>query len=71
MQAEVLALFNQSPYKEISTLEFRKEGIASPAQCIAQLKAKGAIIERVLKLAMDESGKWHPRVAFYLFKGWE
>ena len=71
MQAETIALFNRIPYKAIITLEFRKKGIASPAQCISQPKTKGVIIERVLKLTVDESGKRHPLVAFYLFKGWE
>ena len=70
LQAEVMALFNQNPYNRISTYDFRKSGIGSPAQCIANLKSKGAIIEKELKSATDESGRVHKNVAWYIFKGW-
>lgn len=71
LQAEVIKLFNQSPSKCVNTLEFRSAGVASPAQCISQLKSKGAIIEKITKPATDDAGKVHDRIAHYILKGWK
>jgi len=69
-QAEVISLFNQYPAEYISTFDFRRNGIASPSQRIAQLIAKGAVIDKVLKPAVCESGRMHKRVAWYVLRGW-
>ena len=69
-QAEVISLFNQYPGKYINTFDFRRNGIASPAQRIAELIMKGAIVDKKLKPAICELGRQHNGVAWYLFKGW-
>ncbi len=69
-QGEVMSLFEANQHSTLSTFELRRSGMASPAQTIAQLKAKGALIKTVSRDAVDDSGKLHKRVAHYTFNGW-
>ncbi len=69
-EANTLRLFMQNPYGYVSTFEFRKNGIVSPAQSIHQLKKKGAVIERIFKPALDDTGALHNKIAWYRLKGW-
>jgi len=69
LQSEVINLFNRYPRTPLNTFYFRREGITSPSQVIATLKAKGAVIHVTYQEAFDESGKLHKRVAHYTFNG--
>ena len=70
-QADVISFCKQNAGKFISTYEFRKNGISNPAQRISELIMLGAIINKNTAPAIDESGKEHNKVSWYLFKGWE
>ncbi len=70
VQSKAITQFFQNKNTFISTFDFRKNGIMSPAQCINKLKTKGAIIQTIKKPAMDESGNLHNRVAHYKLMGW-
>ncbi len=70
-QSDVISYFKKNPNKYISTFEFRKNGISNPAQRISEIIMLGAIIKKNFAPAIDESGKEHKKVAWYLFKGWE
>ena len=56
---------------QAATYEFRKNGISNPAQRISELIMMGAIIKKNSAPAIDESGKEHKKVSWYLFQGWE
>lgn len=66
--AKVVEILNQNIY--VNTFEFRRLGIASPPQCIKELKERGAIIEKVTKEFTDELGILYKRVAHYKLAGW-
>lgn len=61
-------LSNNNEY--VSTLKLRRLGIISPSQCIAELKERGAIIEKITKEVTDELGIVYKRVAHYKLVGW-
>ncbi|MDG1725880.1 MAG: helix-turn-helix domain-containing protein [Emcibacteraceae bacterium] len=68
-EASTLRLLQQNPYGYVSTFEFRKNGVVSPAQSIHKLKKKDFIIERIFKPALDDTGAIHNKVAWYHLKG--
>ena len=70
LQNELLAEFNRQPSRYFSTFELRDAGIAYPAQRVAELKSKGAIIEKIIRPTTDRHGKFHNKVAQYRLKGW-
>ena len=70
MQAMALQRLNESPCGWVNTFELRDVGIISSAACISNLRARGAIIERELRPAIDHLGNEHERVAHYRFMGW-
>jgi hypothetical protein len=66
--AKVVEILNQNNY--VSTFKFRRIGIASPPQCIAELKKRGAIIETITKEVTDELGIVYKGIAQYRLLGW-
>lgn len=69
-EAETTSLFLQHPGRYFSSLDLRNIGIVGPHQCIYRLKAKGAIIETILKPVLDGSGKYIKIQAWYKLIGW-
>ena len=70
MQAKTMQRLNQNPCSWVNTFELRDAGVTSAAACISNLRARGAIIERELRPAVDHIGCEHERVAYYRFMGW-
>ncbi|MDI1272343.1 helix-turn-helix domain-containing protein [Polaromonas sp.] len=58
---------NQSGY--VSTLDFLKKGILSPAAGIARLKKKGVMFETIFQTITDGSGRIHTGIACYKIVG--
>ena len=66
---EIVALLNTSQPNYVSTLDFLKNGILSPAAGIARLKRKGVIIETVYQTMIDSSGRVRKKIACYRLVG--
>lgn len=66
--SKVVEILSTNEY--VNTFEFRRLGIASPPQCIAELKKRGAIIEKETKDVTDELGIVYEGIAHYKFVGW-
>jgi len=70
-ETSVLNLFNSRPYKTINTLQFNESGFINVTRVVSKLRLKGAVIEVTQKYATDSFNNPHPRIAHYMFKGWE
>jgi hypothetical protein len=68
--ATMVEVFNQNQNNFVSTIDFLKAGILSPAAGVAKLKKKGAIIVTELRTVTDSSGKQRKNVAHYKLVGW-
>ena len=66
---EIVDVLNANHPNYVSTLDFLKCGVLSPAAGIARLKKKGVLIDKITKTIVDESGKSHKRIAFYTIVG--
>ena len=66
----MVKIFNENPNGYVNTLDFLKEDILSPAAGICRLKDKGAIIEKVTKTIIGDSGRAHKKIACYKIVGW-
>lgn len=66
---EVMAIFNANQDKYLSTIYLREAGICSPGDCIARLKEKGVVFEKITQTVTDRTGKVYRRVACYRIVG--
>lgn len=70
-QADVVEFLNINQPNYVSTLDFLKNEVLSPAACIAKLKEKGVIFETIYKTVVDTSGNVHMRIAHYRIVGFQ
>ena len=69
-QEDLIAVLNRQPSQYLSTFELRDAGIDYPAQRIAELKAKGALIDKLTKPTRNGHGKLCINIAHYRIGGW-
>lgn len=67
---KILQLLNSRPRAWVTTLDFYRKGIMSPAGGICELRKLGAIIEVKSTDVMLANGTVYKRVRHYCFKGW-
>lgn len=66
---EIVEILNANQSNYVSTIDFLKQGILSPAAGIARLKEKGVVIETIYQTITDGLGKRRKRIACYKIVG--
>jgi len=67
---EMVEILIENQFDYVSTLDFLRNGVLSPAAGIVRLKSKGAVIETVTRSVTDTSGRVRKGIAHYKLVEW-